>query len=93
MAILDLHSRCVIGWAISNRTKGDLAIRATGMAIALRSPPRGSIFYGDRGSECCSHDDQKNLREHGLQASMSDKMATAMIPPRSRSVSRPSKPS
>jgi transposase InsO family protein len=35
--ILDLHSRRVIGWAVSNRMKRDLAIRALKMAIALRS--------------------------------------------------------
>ena len=31
--ILDLHSRRVIGWAVSNRMKRDLAIRALEMAI------------------------------------------------------------
>ena len=41
--ILDLHSRCVIGWAVSNRMKRDLAIRALRMAIALRASPRGCI--------------------------------------------------
>ncbi|MBL4929443.1 IS3 family transposase [Fuscibacter oryzae] len=71
--ILDLHSRRVIGWAVSNRMKRDLAIRALKMAIALRSPPRGCIFHSDRGSQYCSHDYQKVLREHGLQASMSGK--------------------
>ena len=34
--ILDLHSRRVIGWAVSNRMKRDLAIRALQMAVALR---------------------------------------------------------
>jgi transposase InsO family protein len=71
--ILDLHSRRVIGWAVSNRMKRDLAIRALKMAIALRSPPFGCIFHSDRGSQYCSHDYQKVLREHGLQASMSGK--------------------
>ena len=33
--ILDLHSRRVIGWAVSNRLKRDLAIRALRMAVAL----------------------------------------------------------
>ena len=32
--ILDLHSRRVIGWAVCNRMKRDLAIRALNMAIA-----------------------------------------------------------
>ena len=31
--ILDLHSRRVVGWAVSNRMKRDLAIRALKMAI------------------------------------------------------------
>jgi putative transposase len=71
--IPDLHSRRVIGWAVSNRLKRDLAIRALRMAIALRSPPRGCIFHSDRGSQYGSHDDQKILREHGLKASISGK--------------------
>ena len=71
--ILDLHSRRVIGWAVSNRMKRDLAIRALKMAIALRSPPRGCVFHSDRGSQYCSHDYQKILREHGFKASMSGK--------------------
>ena len=48
--ILDLHSRRVIGWAISNRMKKDLAIRALNMAIALRRPPKGCIHHTDRPS-------------------------------------------
>ena len=34
--ILDLHSRRVIGWAVSNRMKRNLAIRALNMAMAFR---------------------------------------------------------
>ena len=49
--ILDLHSRRVIGWAVSNRMKRDLAIRALKMAIAFRAPPKGCIFHSDRGSQ------------------------------------------
>ena len=49
--ILDLHSRRVIGWAVSNRMKRDLAIRALNMAIALRRPPKGCIHHTDRGSQ------------------------------------------
>jgi putative transposase len=71
--ILDLHSRRVIGWAVSNRMKRDLAIRALKMAIALRSPPKGCIFHSDRGSQCCSHDYQEVLRQDGFKASMSGK--------------------
>lgn len=71
--ILDLHSRRVIGWAVSNRMKRDLAIRALKMAVALRQPPKGCIHHTDRGSQYCSHDYQKLLRQHGFQVSMSGK--------------------
>ena len=69
--ILDLHSRRVIGWAISNRLKRDLAVRALDMAIALRQPPKGCIHHTDRGSQYCSHNYQKILRQHGFEVSMS----------------------
>jgi putative transposase len=70
---LDLHSRRVIGWAVSNRMKRDLAIRALKMAIAFRQPPKGCIHHTDRGSQYCSHDYQKILRQHGFKVSMSGK--------------------
>ena len=63
----------MIGWAISNRMKKDLVIRALNMAVALRRPPKGCIHHTDRGSQYCAHDYQKILRNHGLMASMSGK--------------------
>jgi len=60
-------------WAVSNRMKRDLAIRALNMAIAFRSPPKDCIHHTDRGSQYCSHDYQKILRQHGFKASMSGK--------------------
>lgn len=71
--ILDLHSGHVIGPAVSNRMKRDLAIRALKMAVALQVPPKGCIFDSDRGNQYCSHDDPKILRQHGFRASMSGK--------------------
>lgn len=71
--ILDLHSRRVIGWAVSGRMKKDLAIRALEMAINLRQPAPGCIHHTDRGSQYCSHDYQKILRKQGFQVSMSGK--------------------
>src|SRR3546814_15101109 len=51
--ILDLHSRRVVGWAVSDRMKKDLAIRALDMAVRLSNPPPRSE---DRrvGKECVS---------------------------------------
>ncbi len=70
---MDLHSRRVIGRAVSNHMKRDLAIRALNMAIAFRSPPKGCIHHTDRGSQYCSHDCQKILPHHGFSVSMSGK--------------------
>jgi transposase InsO family protein len=71
--MLDLRSRRIIGWAVSNRLKRDLAIRALDMAVALRKPLPGCIHHTDRGSQYCSHDYQKRLRQHGFKVSMSGK--------------------
>lgn len=53
--------------------KKDLAIRALGMAIHLRRPPKGCIFHSDRGCQYCSYDFQKKLQAHKLVPSMSGK--------------------
>jgi len=71
--ILDLHSRRVVGWAVSDRMKKDLAIRALDMAVRLRNPPLGCFFHSDRGSQYCSYDYQKKLQAYGLRPSMSGK--------------------
>ncbi|MBV2186164.1 MAG: IS3 family transposase [Rhizobium sp.] len=71
--ILDLHSRRVVGWAVSDRMKKDLAIRALDMAVQLRQPPEGCLFHSDRGSQYCSYDYQKKLQAYGLRPSMSGK--------------------
>jgi putative transposase len=71
--ILDLYSRRVIGWAVSNRMKRDLAIRALDMAVALRQPPKDCIHHTDRGSQYCSNEYQRHLSKHGIKVSMSGK--------------------
>ena len=71
--IIDLYSRRVIGWAVSNRLKRDLPIEALKRAIALRQPPPGVIHHSDRGSQYCSNDYRKLLKDHDFLSSMSGK--------------------
>ena len=71
--MIDLHSRRVVGWAVSNRLKRDLALQALDRAVALRNPPPGCIHHTDRGSQYCSHDYQRRLRELRFTVSMSGK--------------------
>jgi putative transposase len=71
--VVDLHSRRIIGWATSDRMKKDLAMRALRRAIALRSPPKDVVHHSDRGSQYCSADYQKILKDGGFVLSMSGK--------------------
>ncbi|GCE85263.1 hypothetical protein MSKU9_3404 [Komagataeibacter diospyri] len=57
--VIDLFSRRVIGWAVSDWIKKDLAIRALDMAVRLRDPAPGCILLPDRGSQYGSHDFQE----------------------------------
>ena len=47
--VLDLYSRKVIGWQISKKIDGDLAVAALRMAIDRRKPGPGCIHHADRG--------------------------------------------
>lgn len=69
--VLDLYSRKVVGWALSERMTKQLVIDALQMAIWSRKPPRGLIIHSDRGSQYCSYDYQEILTTHGLICSMS----------------------
>ena len=71
--VIDLFSRQVVGWSMSNRMKTDLVIDAITMARWRRSPGAGVIFHSDRGSQYCSNKFQKELKEHDMICSMSRK--------------------
>lgn len=71
--VLDLYSRRIIGWSVSDRLKKDLALNALQRAIAIRRPPRGVIHHSDRGSQYCSEAYQKLLTGRGFVLSMSGK--------------------
>ncbi len=90
--IIDLHSRRVIGWAVSNRMKRDLAIRAPKMAIAFRSPPQDCIHHADRGSQCCSHDIRRSCASTGSACRRAARAIAATTPP-SKPPSNPSRQS
>lgn len=71
--VLDLFSRRIIGFAMSDRMKKGLAVEALQRAVTLRRPPPGVIHHSDRGSQYCSNDYRKLQKRHGLIASMSGK--------------------
>jgi len=69
--IIDLFSRRVVGWSMSERIDRKLALDALRMALAQRHPQRGLIHHSDRGSQYASADYQRLLAKHGLRGSMS----------------------
>jgi putative transposase len=49
--ILDLFSRRIVGWSMSERIDRQLAVDCLQMALAHRQPPDGLIHHSDRGSQ------------------------------------------
>lgn len=71
--VLDLFSRQVIGWAMSDRNNTDLVQDALTMAIWRRGKVKGVIVHSDQGSTYASGDYQKQLSDNKLVCSMSRK--------------------
>ena len=71
--LIDLFSRRVVGWAMSESIDTALVMSALNMAVAQRSPARDLIVHSDRGSQYASHDHRKALRGIGAKCSMSRK--------------------
>ncbi len=71
--VLDLYTRKVVGWAMSERMTAKLTCDALRMALWRCKRPQGVIVHSDRGSQYCAHDYRRLLKTHGLIASMSKK--------------------
>jgi len=73
IAVLDLYSRRVVGWAMSPVLDAALAVAALRMALARRRPAGAGrlILHSDRGSQFASAAYRAVLAQHGLVASMS----------------------
>ena len=69
-AILDGHSRKVIGYAVSMRLDTTLTLAALRMAIARRQPGAGVIHHSDQGVQYASNDYVCELERHGFLISM-----------------------
>lgn len=69
--VLDLYSRRIVGWAMSDRLERQLVIDALLMALQARRPPPGLLHHSDRGSQYASQEYQALLTKHQLRCSMS----------------------
>jgi len=71
--VLDLFSRKVIGYSLSKRIDGQLAVDALNMAIKRRKPPKGVIHHSDRGVQYLCDAYVEILVENGFHISCSAK--------------------
>ena len=71
--LIDLYSRMVVGWSMSNRMTAQLATDALLMAIWRRRPAKGLMAHSDRGSQYASSLYQKTLKGKWFICSMSRK--------------------
>ena len=72
-AVLDLHSRKIVGWAMAAAMPAALVCAALQMAIIQRNPAPGLIVHSDRGTQYAGAEHQALLAKHGLVGSMSRK--------------------
>jgi transposase InsO family protein len=69
-AVLDAHSRRVVGWSIDSRQATSLVTSALGMAVKNRKPTTGTIIHSDHGSQFTSWAFSERIKTAGLTLSM-----------------------
>ena len=69
--ILDLGSRRIVGWAMSERITSDLVCQALRSAYWRRKPGQGLIMHTDRGSQYASDNYRRLIKDYAMVQSMS----------------------
>jgi len=72
-AIMDLHSRKIVGWSMSPCIDTALTLAALQMALRRNPPPGPALFHSDRGVQYASAPYRQALAQAGLAPSMSRK--------------------
>ncbi len=72
-SVMDLFSRMIVGWHMSDRMTKELVIRALQQAHGRQQPEGEVLHHSDRGSQYASHDYQKQLQTYSMKGSMSRK--------------------
>jgi transposase InsO family protein len=73
VAVLDLFTRRIIGWAMHDGLDAKMATDALQMAITQRRPAAGLMVHSDRGAQFASASYRALLTAHRLVPSMSRK--------------------
>lgn len=70
-AVIDLFSRRVVGWSMSNTMTAQLVTDALIMAIWRRGKPDALLHHSDQGSQYTSEQFQRLMADNGVICSMS----------------------
>jgi transposase InsO family protein len=73
VAVLDLYSRRVVGWAMSQLLDSALVISALHMALRQRRPTQSLIIHSDRGKQFACAAYRQVVTQYRLNTSMSRK--------------------
>jgi len=69
--VMDLFSRRIVGWSVSDSCNEALVLDALGQAFEARRPSPGLLYHSDRGSTYTAAEHRRRLAEAGIECSMS----------------------
>jgi transposase InsO family protein len=69
--VMDLASRRIVGWSMSERITADLVCQALRSAYWQRKPAAGLIMHSDRGSQYASASHRQLIKDYRMIQSMS----------------------
>ena len=72
-AILDMHTRKIVGWSMRETLHTEIALDALSMAIERQRPAPGLIHHSDRGIQYAAEAYRSALAASGITPSMSRK--------------------
>jgi putative transposase len=70
-AVLDLHSRAVVGWSMGSRMQTSLVLDALTMAVWRRKPKDSVIIHSGQGTQFGSDEFNRWCKDNSLSPSMS----------------------
>jgi putative transposase len=71
--VMDLASRRIVGWSMSDRLHAELVCQALQMAYWRRKPTPGLIMHSDRGSQYASDRCRRLIKDFRMLQSVSRK--------------------
>lgn len=69
--VMDLYSRRIVGWSMSDSLRAKLTVDALNMALRTRRPDAGLLHHSDRGVQYACAQYRGILRRRGITISMS----------------------